>query len=163
MKDKAELLDGLKRGPGMLSAFVETIPEVKLDLRRGEGFWTVGEHVSHLAQVQPMLLERLERFTAEEHPQFVPYIPGTGEEEPDTPFRMPIDKALVQFADFRAKQIALLEKADEEVWQRMATHPEYERYSFYILVRHILMHDYWHMYRMEELWLTRDDYLTVLT
>jgi hypothetical protein len=27
----------------------------------------------------------------------------------------------------------------------------------------MLMHDYWHMYRMEELWLTRNDYLTSLT
>jgi len=27
------------------------------------------------------------------------------------------------------------------------------------LERHILMHDHWHMYRMEELWLTRDAYL----
>jgi len=40
--------------------------------------------------------------------------------------------------------------------------PEYENYSLFILVRHILMHNHWHMYRMEELWLTRDAYLTKL-
>ncbi len=162
MKDIDALLDGMKRAPLLLSAFVETIPEEKLDQRRGEGFWTVAEHVSHLAQVQPMLLERLERFKSEEHPAFVPYIPGAGEEEPDTPLRMEIGEAQVQFEAYRAKQVALLEAADEDVWRRTATHPEYERYGFYILVRHILMHDYWHMYRMEELWLTRDAYLTTL-
>jgi len=160
MKDIAALLDGMKRAPEVLSAFVETIPEEKLDLRRGEGFWTVAEHVSHLAHVQPMLLERLERFRSEEHPVFVPYIPGDGEEEPDTHLRMAVGEALAQFEDYRARQVALLEKAGKDVWQRTAAHPEYESYGFYILVRHILMHDYWHMYRMEELWLTRDDYLT---
>lgn len=162
MKDIADVLDGLKRAPTVLSAFVETMPEENLDLRRGEGFWTVAEHVSHLAQVQPMLLERLERFMGEAHPEFVPYIPGDGEEDPDTPFRMEIGKALAQFEKCRTKQVALLENVDEDVWQKTATHPEYERYSLYILIRHMLMHDYWHMYRMEELWLTRDDYLTTL-
>ena len=53
-------------------------------------------------------------------------------------------------------------RADAGTWQKTATHPEYAQYSFYILVRHILMHDHWHMYRMEELWLTRDEYLTQL-
>ena len=48
-------------------------------------------------------------------------------------------------------------------WEKTATHPEYEQYSLIILARHILMHDHWHMYRMEELWLTRDEYLTILT
>lgn len=162
MKDIVDLLEGLKRTPRVLSTLVETISQERLDLRRGEGFWTIAEHVSHLARAQPMLLERLERFLDEQHPRFVPYIPGAGEEEPDTPFRMAIGDALAQFADYRNKQVALLEMAHEEVWQRTATHPEYEHYSFYILVRHILMHDHWHMYRVEEIWLTRDDYLTAL-
>jgi uncharacterized damage-inducible protein DinB len=162
MKDIVELMEGLRQAPRVLVSFVETIPPEKLDQRRGEGFWTIAEHVSHLAQVQPMLLGRLERFTQEEHPRFVPYIPGAGEEEPNTPVRMAIDQALAQFADFRTQQVALLDKVDADVRRKTAIHPEYEHYSFYILVRHILMHDYWHMYRMEELWLTRDDYLTAL-
>ena len=163
MKDMADLLEGMKRAPVVLSAFVDTIPEEKLDLRRGQGFWTVGEHVSHLALVQPMLLERMERFLNEERPRFVPYIPGEGEEEPDTPPRMAMTEALAQFSAYRDKQVALLASVDEAVWQRTATHPEYEHYSLYILARHVLMHDYWHMYRMEELWLTRDAYLTMVS
>ena len=163
MKDMADLLEGMKRAPGVLSAFVDTIPEEKLDLRRGQGFWTIGEHVSHLAQVQPMLLERMERFLSEERPEFVPYIPGDGEEEPDTPPRMAMAEALAQFSAYRGKQVDLLASVDEAVWQRTAIHPEYEHYSLYILARHVLMHDYWHMYRMEELWLTRDEYLTMVS
>ena len=117
---------------------------------------------SHLAQVQPMLVKRIERFLNEDRPEFVPYIPGTGSEEPVTPPRMEIETALDQFAGDRARHLQLLEGADETTWKKLGSHPEYEEYSLHILARHILMHDHWHMYRMEELWLTRDAYLTRL-
>lgn len=162
MRDIPDLLESLLRSPAILSEFVSTIPEDRLDLRRGEGFWTIAEHVSHLAQVQPMLLKRVERFMQEEHPEFIPYLPGKEDDEPDTPERMEMKTALDQFAQYRASQLRLLKNADRSVWQKPATHPEYEAYSLYILARHILMHDHWHMYRMEELWLAKDAYLTRL-
>jgi len=162
MQDIRDLLEGLRRTPNILSEFVKTIPEGKMDLRRGEGFWTVAEHVSHLAQAQPILLDRFQRFMNEDHPEFVPYIPGNGKDEPDTPFRMNMTSALEKFAQYRNKQLELLESADDITWRKTATHPEYENYSLYILTRHTLMHDYWHMYRIEELWLTKDAYLTML-
>jgi len=162
MQDIRDLLEGLRRTPKILSEFVNTIPEDKMDKRRGEGFWTVAEHVSHLAQVQPMLLDRFQRFMNEDHPEFVPYIPGNGNDEPDTPFRMNMTNALEQFEQYRNKQLELLESADDITWRKTATHPEYENYSLYILTRHTLMHDYWHMYRIEELWLMKDVYLTKL-
>jgi uncharacterized damage-inducible protein DinB len=162
MEDIQDLLEGMRQTPRILREFVKTIPRNRLDIRRGEGFWTIAEHISHLAQVQPMLLERFERFIHEEHPEFKPYIPGADEEEPDIPSRMNMASALDQFMEYRDKQLALLEKADGRTWEKTATHPEYESYSLYILTRHVLMHDYWHMYRIEELWLTRDAYLTML-
>ncbi|MBU1565435.1 MAG: DinB family protein [Proteobacteria bacterium] len=160
MQDIRDLLEGLKRTPGILSSFVKSIPESRMDLRRGEGFWTIAEHVSHLAEVQPMLLERFQRFLNEDHPQFIPFNPG--KDEPVTPVCMSPTAALLQFEQYRKKQLMLLENAGTQIWQRTATHPEYDQYSFYILARHVLMHDYWHMYRIEELWLTRDGYLTRL-
>ena len=75
---------------------------------------------------------------------------------------MSMASALDQFGRYRDKQLQLLKSAGDVMWERTATHPEYEAYSLYILTRHVLMHDYWHMYRMEELWLTRDAYLTKL-
>jgi hypothetical protein len=109
-----------------------------------------------------MLLKRFERFMNEDHPEFVPYFPENAEEEPGTPARMNIATNLQQFVQYRDRQLVLLENADDITWKKTATHPEYEEYSLYILTRHVLMHDYWHMYRMEELWLTRDAYLTKL-
>ncbi len=163
MRDIEDLLEGLRRTPKILSEFVLAVPEDKIDLRRGEGFWTVAEHVSHLAQVQPMLLDRFQRFMNEDHPEFAPYIPGNDADEPDTPPRMNMNAALDQFAHYRNNQLPILEGAQEIQWKKTATHPEYRNYSLYILTRHTLMHDYWHMYRMEELWLTKDAYLTNMT
>jgi uncharacterized damage-inducible protein DinB len=161
MKDIPDLLDGLRRSGRNLLEFAKTIPAAKMNLSRGEGFWTIAEHVSHLAQVQTMLLERLQRFMNEDRPEFVPYIPGDDETETRPPY-MEQNVALESFAHHRKEQITLLEKAEDTDWQKTATHPEYELYSLYIQVRHMLMHDHWHMYRMEELWLTRDAYLTKL-
>ena len=160
MNDIKDQLESLRRTPKILSEFVRAIPEQRLDLRRGEAFWTIAEHISHLAEVQPMMLDRVKRFTNEDHPEFVPYIPSKADGEPDSPPRMDMTSALVQFAEYRNKQLLLLESADNASWEKTATHPEYEAYSLYILTRHVLMHDYWHMYRIEELWLTKDPFLT---
>jgi uncharacterized damage-inducible protein DinB len=159
MDDIPDLLEGMKRSGNILKAFVTSIPESNLNERRGDGFWTIAEHVIHLADVQSMLLERIQRFIDEDLPEFVPYFPK--DDEKDTrPENIEIDAALMAFQEVREKQIALLTKTDKTVWKKTATHPEYDQYSLYILVRHILMHDHWHMYRMEELWLTKDAYLT---
>ena len=48
---------------------------------------------------------------------------------------------------------------DVEHWTRKAKHKEYIEYTPYIMLRHILMHDHFHMYRIEELWLTTDEFL----
>jgi hypothetical protein len=160
MKDISDLLEGLNRSPNLLAAFVRSIPADQHDRRRGRDCWTIAEHISHLAQVQPMLLERLQRFRDEARPVFVPYLPGQGEEEPDTPEVLPMEDALERFAVQRARQVALLTAVDSATWRKEGQHPEYEHYSLYILTRHILMHDHWHMYRMEELWLARDEYLS---
>lgn len=162
MQDIPDLLAGLRRTPEIFNAFVKTIPESKLNLQRGEGFWTIAEHVSHLAEVQPMLFGRFQRFMQEEHPQFVPFNPTKDGDAPVTPAFLGTAVALLQFEEYRKKQLLLLENADAGTWQRMATHPEYDQYSLYILARHVLLHDYWHMYRIEELWLTKDASLTRL-
>ena len=162
MRDIPALIKGLEITGPILADFVGSIPADKMNLRRGEGFWTIAEHISHLAQVQAMLLERLQRFMTEERPEFVPYIPDDDTPAATQPLQLTADEALEVFARDRGRQLALLAKADEAVWRKTAGHPEYELYSMHILVRHILMHDHWHMYRMEELWLTKDPYLTRL-
>jgi hypothetical protein len=156
---REQLIQGLKLGPGILEEFVSGIPEEQLLRRRGQGFWSLYEHTEHLALTQLMLYKRLERFQAEEHPEFVPYFPDKEDSKEEKKFK-PVAEVLSNYRRWRERQVQLIESGDTALWEKTAIHPEYEQYGFKILVRHILVHDSFHLYRMEELWLARDEYLT---
>ena len=158
MRHVGEIIHGLRGVPGMLAELVAGIDAARLHERRAEGFWTIAEHAAHLAEVQPMLTKRLTRILTEDTPEFSPFIPNGGGSSVATP-PPDVDAALAAFARERATQTELLAAQDATAWQRLAVHPEYDQYGLYLLARHMLMHDHWHMYRIEELWLTRDAWL----
>ncbi len=157
------ILGTLELAPAILEDFVKGIPQTALTVARRTGFWTIEQHVFHLADVQPMLYGRLCRFRDEEHPDFVPFIPGSGTPQPAETKVKSIFEAFELFRDLRAQTVDLARSLPQAVWSRSGTHPEYRSYTAAILLRHIMMHDHWHMYRIEELWLTNDEYLTELT
>ena len=70
-----------------------------------------------------------------------------------------LEETLERFPAYREEMLSVVRDWPEEIWRRQAKHPEYEQYTPYILLRHVLMHDHFHMYRIEELWLTTDEYL----
>ncbi len=159
MDDHKALFQCLENSISIISAFVQSVPNDDLNRRRGPDVWTVAEHVQHLADVQPMICQRIMAFQEEEAPRFIPFVPG--EEEPSSVrIGVEVDEALEAFATWRNKQLLLLRDMAPRAWEKTAEHPEYTAYTLPILTRHILMHDHWHMYRMEELWLTRDDYFS---
>lgn len=155
-----ELVRTLEAAPAILADLVRQIPRKRLEVRRRPDFWTIRDHISHLAEVQPMLLGRLGRFRDEEAPSFIPYLPSDEDAPKEEVAPLEVDAALKAFAEGRRRQIELIATLPEEVWAKPGVHPEFELYTASILVRHIAMHDHWHMYRMEELWITRDEYLT---
>ncbi|MEJ2663973.1 MAG: hypothetical protein P8107_08005 [Spirochaetia bacterium] len=69
-----------------------------------------------------------------------------------------LKQAFSVYFDLRTKQIALAQSLTPAELSRQARHPEYEEYSIVVLLHHMVFHEYWHMYRVEELWLTRDEY-----
>ena len=155
------ILEALEGSITIFDNLLRSIPAEVLDVKRGEGFWSLHEHAAHLADVQPMGLERMRRILTEDVPEFVPFIPDQ-EEEAEKPPLPPMEEILANFKMGRRNQLELLKNITSEDWKRTAIHPEYEQYGLFIFARHILMHDHWHMYRMEELWLTKDEYLSRL-
>ncbi len=152
----------LELAPDMLASFVSDIPQRQLRVVRRPGFWTIEDHVLHLAEVQPMMFERLEHFRDEEHPNFVPYLPAEIEEAAPAQRSQTVPDALKSFREWRGRILQLIDTFPPAVWERNGSHPEYFSYTAIGLLRHLAMHDHWHMYRMEELWLTRDEFLTEL-
>jgi hypothetical protein len=154
------ILGALEGSITIFDNLLRSIPAEALDVKRGEGFWSLHEHAAHLADVQPMALERMRRILTEDVPEFVPFIPD--QEEAEKPPLPPVEEIITRFKGGRKQQLEVLKNASPEDWKRTAVHPEYEQYGLFIFARHVLMHDHWHMYRMEELWLTRDGYLSRL-
>jgi hypothetical protein len=159
MKDLPDILVCLEKAPVILTNLAESIPEEMRKLRRLENAWTVHEHVCHLAQVQPMLISRFRMFRDQEQPVIRPFFPGQTDPEEDLS-TVDWTEAVAAFPALRREMLEVIESLDAAAWHREATHPEYAHYTPYILARHVLMHDHWHMYRIEQLWLTTDEFLT---
>jgi len=127
-------------------------------MERIPGKWTIHEHAAHLADVQPMLINRFEIFKNNPEPEFKPYLPGVTLDDKHLA-KMDLEKVVDDFETLRKELLALLNTFSESDWAKPGKHPEYSTYNAHILVRHVLMHDHFHMYRIEELWITQDDFL----
>jgi len=152
------ILELLDKTPALLRDMLQAIPAEKLKQRRIPGKWSIHEHACHIAYVQPMLAGRIRTFIAEEKPVFTSYIPGDTT-PPDELLNLDLEETLAGFPRARREFTELCRSQGAGFWERVAEHEEYELYTPYILIRHILMHDHTHMYRMEELWLTLDEHL----
>jgi len=152
------VLQTLRSLPDVVEPYFRSIPADRLDLRRTPEAWTLREHLYHVAAVQPMLLGRMKLLRDDPNPVVVPYFP---QNEPALADRYPsVDAAFAEYRARRTDQLVLLEALSPEAWSKPAIHPEYERYDLTLVVHHLVYHEYWHFYRMEELWLTRDGYLS---
>jgi uncharacterized damage-inducible protein DinB len=152
-----EIIDGLEAIPRILDSLLSQIPESIRKQRKGEGQWSIHEHAAHIADVMPMLQERLERFKNEEQPVFKPYIPGITDSVDDL-YDTDLTEITANFSGQTERMVQLLRSFSPEDMQKKGVHPEYKMYTPYILMRHILMHAHLHMYRIEELWLTREEF-----
>lgn len=151
---KRDLLAGLTCNKRILRQFVSVI-EPEAIRRRIKDYWTIYEHMDHLVVTQKMLLGRIRQFLVEERPVMKPYIP---EDKPEVENASKSPAELVdEFEKLRDEQIALVKKANRMAWQKEGIHPEYKKYGFEILLRHTLLHDSFHMWRMEELWIEKEE------
>lgn len=149
MQEIPSILESLERVPGVFTPFIQGIPKDQLTVRRGEGFWTIAEHVHHLDDLHPTFCKRVEKFLTQATPDIVSHsMPQYG---PDFP-AIDVDTCLTGFAAGRKDLMALLRQAGPEVWKKESSHPSFTHFDFLFMVRHFLAHDYWHIYRIEALW-----------
>ncbi len=149
---------GLNLTPDLLSQFVEGIDSNLLKLRRLPNKWSVHEHACHIVDVQPMLIERIKRFKLENSPIFIPYLP-TEDPDPNRLLEINLKEALGSFYGLRQEMLQEIEAIRSEDLLKEGSHPEYKKYTLEILLRHILLHDQFHMYRMEEYWISQDSFI----
>jgi hypothetical protein len=150
-----EVVEALERAPSIVVPLVREVRPDLLKRRPKLGKWSAHEHACHLAAVQPMFFERLDLMLAEDHPTIRPYQPDR-EHSPDALLTVDLDDALGRLQSQRAELVSRLRKLTPTEWQRTAEHPEYSRYSIFILFRHVVLHDMLHSYRIEECLLNKE-------
>ena len=157
MKDIPALIDCLAQSPLILRNLLKQIDPPLYRIQRRPEKWSIHENACHLAQAERMIKGRFGRFQSEQRPNFEVYLPGRTVS--DNLIDLDLEEQLNHFEELRSATIQLLRSFDEKTWEKQADHLEYSQYGSYILLRHTLMHDHFHMYRIEELGFTRDGYL----
>ena len=159
--NRERLVGAIASAPDLLEGFVAGLSNEQMDRVRATGLWSVREHLVHLADLQQLYVERIAAFRDNERPVIVPWDPA--KEDAARRSGTPPREALGRFRSFRQQQMELLRSLDDAVWERVALHPEFERYTLELLVvHHIAAHDGFHLYRMAELAFVQSDLLTTL-
>ncbi len=154
--NKEVLAKTLKELPDIIEAYVSNIPAEVLDIKRNDETWTIREHIYHIVQVQDMIYARILTIKDEKHPVIAPYFPENETER--TALYASLDEAFSKYTDIRNKQLSLIDQLTEAALNKDAVHGEYIQYNIPIIINHMIFHEYWHMYRIEQIWLTRDEY-----
>ncbi len=144
----------LEDAPDLIVPLMRAMPAEKLKKRPAFGKWSVHEHICHLAEVDPLMMRRLDLILSENNPKIDSYDPGR-DDDPDKLLKMDLDSAIDHFISNRRKTVHRLKELSEDDWKRPADHEEYSAYSVFIMMRHLAMHDMFHAYRIEEILLTR--------
>jgi hypothetical protein len=149
------IVAALERAPEIILPLVREVPEAILKRCPKPGKWSAHEHACHLASVDPLMSSRLDLMLAESSPRIKPYLPHLDDEE-DALLKLNLDEAMARFSRDRRKLVDRLKTLSPADWERTAEHGEYSHYSVFIMFRHLVMHDMFHSYRIEELLLKND-------
>jgi len=151
MNNKIEpLLKALEETPRLLK---ELISEIDPKLYKSEiviGKWSIHENATHIAVTDSYgFQKRLQQFKTQNSPIIKPL---SGDNF-DKNFFMDLDlnKSIEDFFQLRKATIEHAKELKEEDWNKKAIHPEYKTYTPYIMLRHLLMHDHSHLYKIEDM------------
>jgi hypothetical protein len=155
MSEVESIISSLENTLNILPSIIREVPENIRKRRPQPEKWSAHEHACHLAEVHPLFFRRLDLMLNEDHPTIKPYFPDQ-HDDPNTLLNADLEESLARFASDRKKLIEELKKLSPAGWQRTADHLEYSHYTVFIMFRHLALHDYLHLYRIEELLLKKD-------
>jgi hypothetical protein len=149
------VVEALERAPSIVVPLVREVQPAIVKRRPRPGKWSAHEHACHLAIVHRLFFERLDLMLASPSPVITPYLPDQTDPD-DMLLKMELAPSLAQYVDDRTRLVARLQHLKPDDWSRTAEHGEYNKYSVFIMFRHLALHDFLHAYRIEELLLKKD-------
>jgi hypothetical protein len=149
------VIEALERAPVVVIPLVRQAPAETLRRRPSPRKWSIHEHACHLAEVHPLMLQRLAVMLSDDDPVIRSYDPGR-DDPTDRLLQLDLDAAMRRYARDRTALVERLRRLTDPEWRRTARHDEYNSYSVFTMFRHLALHDFFHAYRIEELLLRRD-------
>lgn len=155
MNDTAILISALETAPGVIIPLIREVPPQILKRRPSPAKWSAYEHACHLLQSDALFRERLDLILSSPAP-YIRSTEPTPEEEAGSLLEIDLDKRLDAYVGERADLVITLKKLSPDDWQKKAEHEAFGHYSVWIMFRHLLNHEMFHAYRIEELLLKKD-------
>ena len=155
MSDTSILTSALETAPGVIIPLIREVPPQILKRRPSPAKWSAYEHACHLSQSDALFRERLDLILSTPAP-FIRSAEPTPEEEAGSYLDLDLDESLDRYVRERAALVERLKKLSPDEWQKTAVHEAFDHYSVFIMFRHLLNHEMFHAYRVEELLLKKD-------
>lgn len=149
------LITSLETAPDLIIGLIREVPSRNLKRRPEPNKWSVHEHACHISYGDVAFLERLELMLSTSQPRIKSMAPSP-DEKGGSLMCVDLEEALENYVQKRAQVVKRLKELSEKDWQRTAEHEAFSHYSVYIMFRHLLMHEMFHAYRIDELLLKRD-------
>ncbi|CAI8366667.1 MAG: Uncharacterised protein [Polaribacter sejongensis] len=144
------IISALIETPRLLKELISEIDSKIYKEKIINGKWSIHEHATHIAVSDIYgFQKRLSDFKQKEKPIIEPLSGDNFEKN----FFMELDlkKSLDDFFEIRQTTIELAKAFNKNDWNKLAIHPEYKTYTPYIMLRHLLMHDHNHLYKIEDM------------
>lgn len=144
------ILNALTETPRLLKELISEIDSEIYKKQMINGKWSIHEHATHIAVSDIYgFQKRLSDFKQKEKPIIEPLSGDNFEKN----FFMELDlkKSLDDFFEIRQTTIELAKAFNKNDWNKLAIHPEYKTYTPYIMLRHLLIHDHNHLYKIEDM------------
>jgi hypothetical protein len=150
IREIKSILDALNETPRLLRELINEIEPKLYKKKIIKGKWSIHEHATHIAVGDIYgFQKRLVEFKKQDKPTFNPL---SGDDFDEGFFiKLELKKTINDFFEVRQKTVELAKQIDANDWDKQAIHPEYKTYTPYIMLRHLLMHDHNHLYKIEDL------------
>ncbi len=150
MIEAKHIIESISKTPVLLKELISELPKNRLTKEVKKGKWSIHEHATHIAVSDIYgFQKRLTQFLEEDQPVIEP-LSGNDFDE-DFFISLNLEDALNSFFEKRKETVKMAKALSSDLLNRQAIHPEYENYTPYIMLRHLMMHDHYHMYAIEDL------------
>ena len=141
--------EALSATPGIITRFCKGIPEHIADQNQGPDYFTLREVLAHLADWEPIWLERIQRIVQEDMP-VLPNIDEGEMAELNGYTTTPVEVSLEKFATGRAALTAYLASLPNDAFERSGIRPEVGTITVKDIATLVLAHDTYHIAQLAQ-------------